>query len=217
MPTVVKSGIKNPNAEFDFSISSENAVNLCAGCAHVSQDDALTGLASRKSLIELLNLTLSETPQGTDRPGLILIDLDRFKKINDSFGPSICDLVLRSVAQRLRSLARAALLTARFSGDGFAIVVRDANDAWPLAERSLEVLKRSHAVGGQVIDLSVSIGVNAGENLQRLAGGKVQHGRKQGGPRYRWPSCLSRFIPEERRPFAVRTWPDGSGACFGRA
>ena len=59
--------------------------------------------------------------------------------------------------------------------------------------------------------------VNAGGILRRLAGGKVQRGRGQEGPRYREASCFSRFIPEERRPLAVRTWPDGSGACFGRA
>jgi cation diffusion facilitator CzcD-associated flavoprotein CzcO len=46
-------------------------------------------------------------------------------------------------------------------------------------------------------------GVNAGEILQRLAGVKVQHGRKQEGPRYRGPSCLSRFIPEGLRPTAA--------------
>ena len=188
MPTLVENGIKTPDAEFDFSISPEKAVNPCAVCVHHSQDDALTGLASRKSLIELLDLTLSKTPKGTDRLGLILIDLDRFKKLNDSFGPSICDLVLRSVAQRLRSLARTAILTARFSGDGFAIVVRDANEAGPLAERSLEILRRSHAVGGQVIDLTVSIGIaeadddcRSASNLIRAANVALHHAQSAGG------------------------------------
>ena len=59
--------------------------------------------------------------------------------------------------------------------------------------------------------------VNAGVILQRLAGAKVQHCGKQEGPRYRGPSCLWRFIAEGRRRLAVRSWPDGSDACFGQA
>ena len=59
--------------------------------------------------------------------------------------------------------------------------------------------------------------VNAGEILQRLAGVKVQHGRKQEGPRYRGPSCLSRFIPEGRCPTAGLTGLGVTGAWSERA
>jgi hypothetical protein len=59
--------------------------------------------------------------------------------------------------------------------------------------------------------------VNAGEILQRLAGVKVQHGRKQEGPRYRGPSCLSRFIPEGQRPTAALTGLGVTGAWSERA
>ena len=59
--------------------------------------------------------------------------------------------------------------------------------------------------------------VNAGEILQRLAGVKVQHGRKQEGPRYRGPSCLSRFIPEGQPPTAVLTVLGVTGAWSERA
>ena len=59
--------------------------------------------------------------------------------------------------------------------------------------------------------------VNAGGILQLLAGVKVQHGRRQQGPRYRGPCCLSRFIPERRRPTAVLTVLGVTGAWSGRA
>jgi hypothetical protein len=59
--------------------------------------------------------------------------------------------------------------------------------------------------------------VNAGEILQRLAGVKVHHGRKQEGPRYRGPSCLSRFIPEGQRPRAVLTGLGVTGAWSEQA
>ena len=60
-------------------------------------------------------------------------------------------------------------------------------------------------------------GVNAGGILQRQAGVKVQHGRKQEGPRYRGPSCLSRFIPEGQPPTAVLTVLGVTGAWSERA
>ena len=59
--------------------------------------------------------------------------------------------------------------------------------------------------------------VNAGEILQRLAGVKVQHGRKQEGPLYRGPSCLSRFIPEGQRPTAALIGLGVTGAWSERA
>ena len=61
------------------------------------------------------------------------------------------------------------------------------------------------------------LSVNAGEILQRLAGVKVQHGRKQEGPLYRGPSCLSRFIPEGRCPTAGLTGLGVTGAWSERA
>jgi hypothetical protein len=59
--------------------------------------------------------------------------------------------------------------------------------------------------------------VNAGKILQRLAGVKVQQGRKQEGPQYRGPSCLPRFIPEGQRPTAVLTGLGVTGAWSERA
>jgi hypothetical protein len=68
-----------------------------------------------------------------------------------------------------------------------------------------------------LVGLNVMACVNAGEILQRLAGVKVQHGRKQEGPRYRGPSCLSRFIPEGQRPTAALTGLGVTGAWSERA
>ena len=79
-----------------------------------------------------------------------------------------------------------------------------------------EMINESGRVNGRKLRL-ISFDVNAGGILHRVAGGKVQQGRKQKGPRYRGPFCFSQFSPERRRPLAVRTWPDGSCACFGRA
>jgi len=92
-------------------------------------------------------------------PGLMLIDIDRFKKANDSFGPFVCDSLLRSVAQRLRTLARDAALIARVGGGEFALIVTDASAALSRAKSLMEFLSRSYTVEGHVISVSVSIGI----------------------------------------------------------
>jgi len=150
--------------------------------------DELTGLATRKFLVESLAALLSETLYGTARPGLILIDIDRFKKTNDSFGPVVCDSLLRSVAERLRSLSSEAMLIARISGDGFALIMRDASAAVPLTKTLVEVLCRSYAVDGHVINIGVSIGIaradfncDSAPDLMRAANVALHQAQHTGG------------------------------------
>jgi diguanylate cyclase (GGDEF)-like protein len=131
--------------------------------------DPLTGIATRRRLIEFLDAFLIETKGSPTRPALILLDLDRFKKANDSFGPLICDTVLCRLAQRLRTVAKDAALIARISGDGFAVVVKDAGTATALAARLSSFLSRSFSVSGHVVNIGTSIGIcNAGESDDAL-------------------------------------------------
>jgi len=121
--------------------------------------DPLTGLATRQQLLEFIDALLSETTERPSNIALILLDIDRFKMANDSFGPKVCDALLCRVAQRLRFIAKNASLLARVSGDGFAIVLKDIVAAPLLAERLLEFVGRSYAVNGQVVSIRASIGV----------------------------------------------------------
>lgn len=121
--------------------------------------DPLTGLATRQRLIGFLDALLAVKNGPQIEPALLLLDLDRFKNANDAFGPLVCDAVLRSVAQRLQSLVKDALLIARVSGDGFAVLIKDKHSAPAIAARLLEFLRRSYAVNGQVVNLGVSIGL----------------------------------------------------------
>jgi len=133
--------------------------------------DTLTGLATRRGLIvRLQSLIDARTSEGPP-PALILLDLDRFKLVNDSLGPAICDRLLRKIAQRIGSVVPAADMIARVSGDGFAILLRDSADAPAVADRLLDFLGRPYAIGGHAITLGTSVGsAVAGEHGEDALG-----------------------------------------------
>ena len=81
----------------------------------------------------------------------------------------------------------------------------------------VHILEQLIADGPQEVARIVTTLVNAGVIVQRLSGKKVQHGRKQKGPRYRGPFCLSLFIPEWSLPVVARPWRGVTGAWSERA
>lgn len=125
--------------------------------------DSLTGLANRASLTE--RLTASFSP-GSDRrarqEGLLFIDIDDFKDINDSKGHEAGDALLVQLATRLNDCVRAHDLVARLGGDEFAILVMEDDDGSvtvEVAARILDALREPFIVGGDRLVVTVSIGV----------------------------------------------------------
>jgi diguanylate cyclase len=119
--------------------------------------DPLTGLANRT----LLGNRIGQAMVGARPPAVLLLDLDGFKAVNDSFGHSVGDMLLIEVARRLRSVTRHADTVSRLGGDEFALVVLDAanDNVLGVADRIRAALSSPVHVGGQSCWVSASIGV----------------------------------------------------------
>jgi diguanylate cyclase (GGDEF)-like protein len=120
--------------------------------------DSLTGLANRRALEEILAAEISRAQRFTHQLALVLLDLDRFKEINDSFGHAAGDVMLRAVSRLLTSLARQGDTVARWGGEEFIVVLPETD--LPGAQRFAERLRRTieaHSVGD--MQTSASCGV----------------------------------------------------------
>ncbi len=124
--------------------------------------DELTGLPNRRLLLERLDHAMARTGTSGLNHGLLFLDLDRFKLVNDSYGHLIGDKLLIQVSNRLLSGLSPADSVARLSGDEFVILVEDANDLDTMtrvAERLLHILQEPFDVDSHHIFMSASIGV----------------------------------------------------------
>ncbi|HEU4705134.1 MAG TPA: EAL domain-containing protein, partial [Sphingomicrobium sp.] len=127
---------------------------------YLATHDHLTGLPNRISFAERLDLALAGLGGGSIH-ALLLVDLDRFKEVNDSFGHPVGDELLKQVAVRLREVAGEDVVS-RLAGDEFAVIQRDvlrAHDAGELAGRIIATLSRPFDMDGRTITIGASIGI----------------------------------------------------------
>ena len=124
--------------------------------------DELTDIANRSHFYVQLNAQCDVAARQGSQFGLIFIDLDRFKPINDAYGHDAGNTVLRIFAQRLRALAEADCLAGRLGGDEFALLVPDRNETElaELAERVLQAARAPIHYEGVALSVSASIGVS---------------------------------------------------------
>jgi len=132
-----------------------------AQALHMARHDMLTGLPNRVLFHDRLDQLAARAARG--RPGaLLLLDLDRFKQVNDNWGHATGDALLRQVAQRLQALVRSGDTVARLGGDEFAIVLDSLVqpiDAERLAERVVRRLGEPYALGTHTLVTGASVGV----------------------------------------------------------
>jgi diguanylate cyclase (GGDEF)-like protein/PAS domain S-box-containing protein len=129
---------------------------------HQAMHDGLTDLPNRMMLFDRLADALEAARSDGRLIALLLMDLDRFKEVNDTFGHHFGDVLLKQVAFRLRNQLHIDDTVARLGGDEFAIVLTsalDANAVAMTARRILNSLQQPFVVEGQVLEVGASIGI----------------------------------------------------------
>ena len=138
--------------------------------------DALTGLANRRALEEILAAEISRAHRFAHQLAIVLLDLDRFKEINDSFGHASGDVMLRAVSRLLTSLARQGDTVARWGGEEFVVVLpeTDLGGALRFAERLRRTIE-AHSVGEMRTSASCGVATMLPEdNVEALLGAADQ-------------------------------------------
>ena len=129
---------------------------------HQATHDALTGTPNRTLFRDRVDTALANSRRTQEELAVMLLDLDRFKEINDTLGHTYGDALLRQIGPRLRSVLREGDTVARLGGDEFAVLlptVEDEDEARSVAARMLEALHRSFEVDDVVLDVEASIGI----------------------------------------------------------
>ncbi|MFC3094516.1 EAL domain-containing protein [Alteromonas sediminis] len=125
--------------------------------------DPLTKLPNRRFFLDHLALSLAEKQPESKHIGLLMIDIDNFKKVNDTLGHDAGDEMLRVVSKRLRKLVAEKDLVCRLGGDEFIILLKDIDQRVALqkiSDRVLEVIRKPINIRGHDINGSASIGVS---------------------------------------------------------
>jgi diguanylate cyclase (GGDEF)-like protein/PAS domain S-box-containing protein len=134
--------------------------------SHQALHDSLTGLPNRRLLIDRIEQALARAERQGSHVAVLLLDLDRFKLVNDSWGHSAGDKVLTEVADRLLGAVRAADTVARFGGDEFVVVREGVGGAWEAArfgERLAQAVDGRLEIEGEEVFIRTSLGIAIAE------------------------------------------------------
>lgn len=159
--------VKNPQGEIlnyvalflDISKRKEAEAHI----EHLAHYDSLTHLPNRALFADRLKHALVAGVRNKKKTALLFLDLDKFKTVNDTMGHLAGDLLLQSVAKRLKSCVRESDTICRQGGDEFMILVpdvADAEDAEKVAAKIVEAMKEPHHIGDRKLLVTPSIGIS---------------------------------------------------------
>jgi len=181
--------------------------------SHLARFDTLTRLPNRLQLTDAARKAMQTADQWNSRCGLMMIDLDRFKAVNDTLGHPVGDRLLTRVSDRLRSIMTDNELCGRLGGDEFAIVVKDASDSHymeMLAKKIIETLARPYEVDQHTLYIGASVGTAIGprdgrtvEMLMRSADLALYRSKDQGGGAFTHYEPTLHVQAEERRVMEI--------------
>jgi diguanylate cyclase (GGDEF)-like protein len=180
---------------------------------HLAHHDSLTGLPNRAWFYERSELAIEQARRNGQRVGLLLLDLDDFKQVNDTLGHEAGDAMLRALAERVSGAVRKVDTVARLGGDEFAVLLVDVNsgtDAEMVAMKILAAICRPVTVKNREIPMSASIGVcvfpEDGDSVKELlrSADLAMYGSKKrargGVRRYRPDEHVGDLMPLAKSP-----------------
>jgi diguanylate cyclase len=175
--------------------ANEQLEEVNARLQHVAMHDALSGLPNRLLLADRLNQAIAQAERHEGRFALLVVDLDRFKSINDSLGHLAGDAMLKEVARRLAAALRKADTLARMGGDEFVLILNEISsqeDVETIAGRILTDIGRPIKLSDLELHSSASIGISVypdhgteAETLLQHADAAMYHAKKGGRDAYR--------------------------------
>lgn len=161
---------------------------------HQAHFDNLTGLPNRFLALDRLNLLIQEAERNSKKLAVLFIDLDDFKKVNDTLGHAIGDELLIQAADKLRSVIRGSDTIGRLGGDEFIVLINNLEDALevrPIAEKLLKSFRDVFKVEKRELLLTTSIGISLypddgtePEQLLRNADSAMYHSKNEGRNAY---------------------------------
>ena len=177
--------------------------------AHMARFDTLTGLPNRMMATEALGEAMRYADQWRTKCAFLMIDLDRFKSVNDTLGHLVGDQLLARVSERLKNLVTDNELCGRLGGDEFAVVIRDASDhtrVARVAEAVIESLSRPYEIDHHTLYIGASVGSAIGprdgttvETLMRNADLALYRSKEEGGGQHFGYEPVLHAHAEERR------------------
>ena len=158
--------------------------------------DALTSLPNRTLFQDRLQVAVVHAKRNKSMAAVMILDLDNFKTINDTFGHHVGDLLLKAVGERLKRCVREGDTIARTGGDEFTVVLYDlahVQDAATIAQKFLDALYQPFQLEGHEVNITTSIGISLyplnaeeTENLVKKADIAMYLSKKQGKNTYRF-------------------------------
>jgi diguanylate cyclase (GGDEF)-like protein len=168
--------MKKPFSKEEFSCRVNNSIEALENIQMITNyanRDYLTGLYNRRYFFEAINEYIDEIKESGEKFAIGMIDIDHFKKINDTYGHDVGDKIITALADILRSSTNPRDLVARFGGEEFCVVLKNINQysAQEIFERIREEVEKFsyHIKGNEYVNFTISIGAilfNEDESLQ---------------------------------------------------
>jgi diguanylate cyclase (GGDEF)-like protein len=154
------------SSQFDEMLGKLDRVNnelatSEARANHLAHHDLVTNLPNRLAMLEHIDKILQLNQDEGSSGAILFADLDRFKRINDTFGHGAGDDLLRQAAARIKQVAEPTTHVSRLGGDEFALICENADQAEALSEKLIDCFDEPFSIMGNTVKVSVSLGIAA--------------------------------------------------------